>query len=78
MKCTRIGLVAMTSNVLLTLAMGANAASNFSNSLAGFTGDSTQAGTQTAVGPAGLSFLAQLGLTITGFGAIQETIPTTP
>ena len=29
MKCTRIGLVAMTGYIVLTLAMGANAASNF-------------------------------------------------
>ena len=66
MKCTRIGLVAMTGNVLLTLAMGANAASNLSNSLAGFTGDSTQAGTQTAVGAAGLSFFSTTGLNDNG------------
>ena len=44
MKCTRIGLAAMTSYIVLTLAVGANAAHSLSNSLTGFTGDSSQAG----------------------------------
>src|SRR5262245_36480942 len=40
----------------------ASAASSLSNSLTGFTGDSTQAGTQAAVGAAGFNFFSTAGL----------------
>jgi len=44
------------------LAATAPAASSFSNSLTGFTGDSTQAGTQAAVSAAGFNFFSTAGL----------------
>ena len=76
MKWTRIGLVAMAGCIVLTLALGADAASSLSNSLTGFTGDSTQAGTQAAVGAAGSIFSAPPDLTTTGLPATRETILT--
>jgi PEP-CTERM motif len=66
MKCTRISLVTLVGYVVLTLVTGAEAASPFSNSLTGFTGDSTQAGTQAAVGAAGLNFFSTTGFSDNG------------
>src|SRR3972149_2783793 len=46
----------------LALAATAPAASSLSNSLTGFTGDSTQAGTQAALATAGIEFASTAGL----------------
>lgn len=46
----------------LLLGAGASAATSFSNSLTGFTGDSTQPATQAAVGAAGFNFFSTEGL----------------
>lgn len=56
MRWTKFGLASLAGGVVLSAAMVAQAASSLSNSLAGFTGDSTQAGTQAAVNAAGLNF----------------------
>lgn len=49
-------------SLTLLLAAVAPAASSLSNSLTGFTGDSTMAATQTAVGDAGFNFFSTAGL----------------
>jgi hypothetical protein len=57
----------------LSLLTAANAATSYSNSLTGFTGDSTQASTQAAVGAAGFNFYSTSGptdnVTFDGSGA---------
>jgi hypothetical protein len=63
MKWMRRGLRAFTACVFLSLAVAANAASSYSNSLTSFSGDSSQAATQAALGAA--------GLTVFGTGAIE-------
>jgi len=55
--------------LVLPLATTANAASSYSNSLTGFTGNSTQAGTQAAVSSAGLSFFSTTGFSDNGTAA---------
>jgi hypothetical protein len=54
------GFVAV-AGILISCALVAEAASPLSNSLTGFTGNSTQAGTQTAIGAAGLNFFSTTG-----------------
>ncbi len=49
-------------SLTMMLATVAPAASSFSNSLTGFTGDSTQAGTQATLGTAGFNFFSTDGL----------------
>jgi hypothetical protein len=66
MKWTRIGLVTMAGSFVLSLALVADAASSLSNSLTGFTGNSTQPGTQAAVGGAGLNFFSTTGFNDNG------------
>jgi hypothetical protein len=66
MNWKRSGLLVVAAYIVLTLAMVAGAASPMSNSLTGFTGDSTQAGTQAAVGAAGLNFFSTTGLNDNG------------
>ena len=66
MAWTRLVLLGAAGCVVLSLATAANAASSYSNSLTGFTGDSTQAGTQAAVSGAGLSFFSTTGFNDNG------------
>jgi hypothetical protein len=54
--------------VVLSYPLAAGAASSLSNSLTGFTGNSTQASTQTAVGAAGLNFFSTTGEIISDNG----------
>ncbi len=63
MRLLRLDVVGLAGCGVLAFAVAANAASSLSNSLAGFTGDSTQAGTQAAVGAAGLNFFSTTGPT---------------
>ncbi len=61
MRWTRVGWLGMAGCTVLSLTLMAETANSMSNSLTGFTGDSTQAGTQTAVGAAGLTFYSTDG-----------------
>ncbi|MGD9631848.1 MAG: hypothetical protein AB7G28_08260 [Pirellulales bacterium] len=61
MRWTKFGLACVCGGAALAATLSANAASNLSNSLAGFTGDSNQAGTQAAVSSAGLNFYSTAG-----------------
>jgi|SRR3972149_2856926 len=61
MRWTQVGWAGVTGCIVLSLALVAEVASSMSNSLTGFTGDSTQAGTQAAVGAAGLGFYSTNG-----------------
>jgi PEP-CTERM motif len=63
MKLHRMAIIC-TGGKFLVLVLGgaASAATSFSNSLTGFTGDSTMAATQTAVGAAGFNFFSIAGL----------------
>jgi hypothetical protein len=58
----RIDLLCLSGCIIACLAGVTNAAHSLSNSLTGFTGDSTQAGTQAAVAAAGLNFFTTAGL----------------
>jgi hypothetical protein len=66
MRWKRIELLCLSGCAIVFLAGTANAAHSLSNSLTGFTGDSTQAGTQAAVGAAGLNFFTTSGLNDNG------------
>lgn len=72
MRWIRIGWVVAASYVLLAGTFEAEAASNLSVSLAGFTGDSNQAGTQAAVGAAGLNFFSTTGPVINDNGTPDD------
>ena len=64
MRWTKIGLAFLCGGSVLSLTLAANAAPNVSNSLAGFTGDTTQAGTQGDLATAGLSVFSTAGATM--------------
>jgi hypothetical protein len=66
MKRMHFDLAGLVGYLSLYFVLAANAASPLSNSLTGFTGNSTQAGTQTAVGAAGLNFFSTTGLNDNG------------
>jgi hypothetical protein len=66
MAWTRLVLLGAAGCLVVTLATAANAATSYSNSLTGFTGDSTQAATQAAVSGAGLSFFSTTGFNDNG------------
>jgi hypothetical protein len=66
MRWTIAYLACLTGCIALFPTRGADAASSFSNSLTGFTGDSTQAGTQAAVGAAGFNFFSTVGFNDNG------------
>ena len=66
MAWTRMVFLGAAGCLVLPLATTANAASSYSNSLTGFTGNSTQAGTQAAVSGAGLSFFSTTGFNDNG------------
>jgi hypothetical protein len=61
MRWTQAGWAGLAGCIGLSFAIVAEAAVSMSNSLTGFTGDSTQASTQTAVGAAGLNFYSTTG-----------------
>lgn len=61
MRWTKFGWTCLCGGAVLTLAVSANAASSLTNSLAGFTGDSTQAGTQADLAAAGFSVFSTTG-----------------
>lgn len=61
MRWTRALRIGMACYLGVCIAGAVQAASSLSNSLAGLTGDSTQAGTQAAVGAAGLNFFSTTG-----------------
>jgi hypothetical protein len=61
MRWTKFGLAALVGGTLLSATLAANAAPSLSNSLTGFTGDSTQGGTQGALASAGLSVFDSAG-----------------
>jgi len=59
---TRISGLGLSVTLVFMLTELASAASSLSNSLSGFTGDSTQAGTQAALGAAGFNVYSTAGL----------------
>jgi hypothetical protein len=61
MKLMRVGLLSLAGFLPLWLVAAASGAVSYSNSLTGFTGDSSQAATQTAVGAAGMSIFGAGG-----------------
>jgi hypothetical protein len=61
MRWTKFGLAALVGGTVLSATLAANAASSINNSLAGFTGDSTQAGTQADLATAGFSVYSTTG-----------------
>lgn len=66
MRWTIAYLACLSGCIALFSTRGAEAASSYSNTLTGFTGDSTQAGTQAAVTTAGLSFFSTTGFSDNG------------
>lgn len=61
MRWRRVGWFGMVGCMVLSLSLLARTASSMSNSLTGFTGDSTQASTQAEVAAAGLTFYSTNG-----------------
>jgi hypothetical protein len=66
MRLTQTFFLGLAGCIVLLSTQGAEAASSYSNTLTGFTGDSTQAGTQAAVTTAGLSFFSTTGFNDNG------------
>lgn len=66
MRWTKFGLALVCGGAALSLSLSANAASSLSNSLKGFSSDSTQAGTQSALATAGLNFFSTTGFSDNG------------
>ena len=64
MRWTKFGLASLCGGMVLSLSLAANAAPNISNSLAGFSGDSSQAGTQGDLATAGFSVFSTAGATL--------------
>jgi hypothetical protein len=64
MRWTKFGLAGLAGGIALSAALAANAASSINNSLGGFTGNSTQAGTQTDLANAGLSVFNTVDSTV--------------
>lgn len=69
MKQTRIGALLVATGMSLCLAATTSGATSYSDSLTGFSGDSSQAGTQTAIGAAGLSVFGTGGPEAVSFDA---------
>jgi hypothetical protein len=66
MKRKHFGLAGIVMCTFLSSALPANAAASLSNSLTGFSGNSTQPSTQAAVAAAGLNFFSTAGLNDNG------------
>ena len=62
MKFTSWALPTVVGSMVMAFGLAAHAASNLSNSLTGFTGDTSQAGTQAALAAAGFTVFTTAGL----------------
>ena len=73
MRWTRIGLAGLAGGITLSATLVANAASSVNNSLGGFTGNSTQAGTQGDLAAAGFTIFSTTGEIISDNGTPGDT-----
>lgn len=72
MRWKMFGLAALVGGTVLSATLAANAASSINNSLKGFTGDSTQPGTQGALAAAGFSIFSTTGEVINDNGTPDD------